>query len=87
MSFGARARRGSILKTSGRGVTLGALCNGLVLVKVQAFYGLLATRIIIIVAMPIDRLTRGKQGVPMNDPGAAGPHVRTRLPGLATQSA
>lgn len=55
--------------------------------KVQAFYGLLATRIIIIVAMPIDRLTRGKQGVPMNDPGAAGPHVRTRLPGLATQSA
>ena len=35
--------------------------NGLTLLNVQAFYQLLATGSIIIMAMLVDRLTRGKE--------------------------
>ncbi len=41
-------------------VILGGLRNGLTLMNVQAFYQLLATGIIILVAMLIDRATRGR---------------------------
>ena len=41
-------------------IILGALRNGLTLMNVQAFYQLLATGIIIIVAMLINRATRGR---------------------------
>ncbi|MEI4474083.1 ABC transporter permease [Frigidibacter sp. MR17.24] len=54
--------RGSIFGTIVGCVILGALRNGLTLMNVQAFYQLLATGIIIIVAMLIDRATSGKQG-------------------------
>ncbi len=54
--------RGSIVGTLIGCVILGALRNGLTLMNVQAFYQLLATGIIIIVAMLIDRATTGKQG-------------------------
>jgi ribose transport system permease protein len=54
--------RGSILGTLIGCIILGALRNGLTLMNVQAFYQLLATGIIIIVAMLIDRATSGKQG-------------------------
>jgi len=53
--------RGSIFGTLVGCVILGALRNGLTLMNVQAFYQLLATGIIIIVAMLIDRATSGKQ--------------------------
>lgn len=52
--------RGSIAGTLIGCVILGALRNGLTLLNVQAFYQLLATGIIIIVAMLIDRATSGK---------------------------
>lgn len=52
--------KGSILGTIIGAIILGALRNGLTLMNVQAFYQLLATGIIIIVAMLIDRATRGK---------------------------
>ena len=42
-------------------VILGSLRNGLTLLNVQAFYQLLATGIIILVAMLIDRATRGRE--------------------------
>lgn len=42
-------------------VVLGAMRNGLTLLNVQAFYQLLATGLIIIAAMLVDRLTRGKE--------------------------
>lgn len=54
--------RGSIFGTLVGCIILGALRNGLTLMNVQAFYQLLATGIIIIVAMLIDRATSGKQG-------------------------
>ncbi|GGO38379.1 ribose ABC transporter permease [Gemmobacter aquaticus] len=54
--------RGSIFGTLIGCIILGALRNGLTLMNVQAFYQLLATGIIIIVAMLIDRATSGKQG-------------------------
>ena len=54
--------RGSIVGTLIGCIILGALRNGLTLLNVQAFYQLLATGIIIIVAMLIDRATSGKQG-------------------------
>ncbi len=54
--------RGSIVGTLIGCIILGALRNGLTLMNVQAFYQLLATGIIIIVAMLIDRATSGKQG-------------------------
>ena len=52
--------KGSIVGTIIGVIILGALRNGLTLMNVQAFYQLLATGIIIIVAMLIDRATRGK---------------------------
>lgn len=52
--------KGSIIGTILGAVILGALRNGLTLLNIQAFYQLLATGIIIIVAMLIDRATRGK---------------------------
>jgi ribose transport system permease protein len=52
--------RGSIVGTLIGCIILGALRNGLTLMNVQAFYQLLATGIIIIVAMLIDRATSGK---------------------------
>jgi ribose transport system permease protein len=54
--------RGSILGTLIGCIILGTLRNGLTLLNVQAFYQLLATGIIIIVAMLIDKATSGKQG-------------------------
>ncbi|MCR9237022.1 MAG: ABC transporter permease [Alphaproteobacteria bacterium] len=52
--------KGSIVGTLIGAIILGALRNGLTLMNVQAFYQLLATGIIIIAAMLIDRATRGK---------------------------
>ncbi len=52
--------KGSIVGTIIGAIILGSLRNGLTLMNVQAFYQLLATGIIIIVAMLIDRATRGK---------------------------
>ncbi len=52
--------KGSIFGTILGAVVLGAMRNGLTLLNVQAFYQLLATGIIIILAMLIDRLARGK---------------------------
>jgi ribose transport system permease protein len=54
--------RGSIVGTLIGAIILGTLRNGLTLMNVQAFYQLLATGIIIIVAMLIDKMTSGKQG-------------------------
>jgi len=54
--------RGSIKGNLIGCIILGSLRNGLTLMNVQAFYQLLATGIIIIVAMLIDRATSGKQG-------------------------
>ena len=52
--------RGSIVGTLLGCIILGSLRNGLTLMNVQAFYQLLATGIIIIVAMLIDRATSAK---------------------------
>ncbi len=52
--------RGSIIGTLLGAIILGTVTNGLTLLNVQAFYQLLATGVIIIVAMLIDRVTRGK---------------------------
>lgn len=53
--------KGSIVGTLIGAIVLGTMRNGLTLLNVQAFYQLLATGIIIIAAMLIDRLTRGNQ--------------------------
>ena len=53
--------KGSILGTILGAIVLGAMRNGLTLLNVQAFYQLLATGIIIILAMLVDRLTRGRE--------------------------
>ena len=53
--------KGSIIGTILGAIVLGAMRNGLTLLNVQAFYQLLATGIIIIAAMLIDRLTRGRE--------------------------
>lgn len=50
--------RGSLIGTLLGAIILGAMTNGLTLLNVQAFYQLLATGIIIILAMVIDRLTK-----------------------------
>ncbi|RPH24190.1 ABC transporter permease [Buttiauxella warmboldiae] len=52
--------KGSVLGTIIGAIILGALRNGLTLLNIQAFYQLLATGLIIIIAMLIDRATRGK---------------------------
>ncbi|ATA18380.1 monosaccharide ABC transporter membrane protein (CUT2 family) [Gibbsiella quercinecans] len=52
--------KGSIIGTLIGAIILGALRNGLTLLNIQAFYQLLATGLIIIIAMLIDRATRGK---------------------------
>jgi ribose transport system permease protein len=52
--------KGSIVGTILGAIVLGAMRNGLTLLNVQAFYQLLATGVIIIMAMLVDRLTRGK---------------------------
>ncbi|GLR57228.1 ABC transporter permease [Rhizobium indigoferae] len=52
--------KGSILGTILGAIILGAMRNGLTLMNVQAFYQLLATGLIILVAMMIDRATRGR---------------------------
>jgi ribose transport system permease protein len=53
--------KGSIVGTILGAVILGSMRNGLTLMNVQAFYQLLATGLIILVAMIIDRLTRGRE--------------------------
>ncbi|PZO80919.1 MAG: ribose ABC transporter permease [Mesorhizobium amorphae] len=53
--------KGSIVGTLLGAIILGSLRNGLTLLNVQAFYQLLATGIIILVAMLIDRATRGRE--------------------------
>ena len=55
-----RGGKGSIFGTLIGVIILGALRNGLTLLNIQAFYQLLATGLIIIIAMLIDRATRGK---------------------------
>jgi ribose transport system permease protein len=52
--------KGSIVGTLLGALVLGAMRNGLTLMDVQAFYQLLATGIIIIAAMLVDRFTRGR---------------------------
>ncbi|WP_455844262.1 ABC transporter permease [Pantoea agglomerans] len=52
--------KGSIVGTLIGAIILGALRNGLTLLNIQAFYQLLATGLIIIIAMLIDRATRGR---------------------------
>ena len=52
--------KGSIVGTLIGALVLGAMRNGLTLMDVQAFYQLLATGIIIIAAMLVDRFTRGR---------------------------
>ncbi len=51
--------KGSIVGTVLGAIILGAMRNGLTLMNVQAFYQLMATGLIILLAMLIDRLTRG----------------------------
>ncbi len=53
--------KGSIIGTVLGAIVLGSMRNGLTLLNVQAFYQLLATGVIIIAAMLIDRLTRGRE--------------------------
>jgi ribose transport system permease protein len=52
--------KGSMFGTILGAIVLGAMRNGLTLLNVQAFYQLLATGIIIILAMLVDRLARGR---------------------------
>ena len=52
--------KGSIIGTLLGAIILGAMRNGLTLLNVQAFYQLLATGLIILIAMLIDRATRGR---------------------------
>ena len=52
--------KGSVVGTLLGAIILGALRNGLTLMNVQAFYQLFATGLIILVAMLIDRATRGR---------------------------
>lgn len=52
--------KGSIFGTILGAIILGTLINGFTLLNIQSFYQLLATGVIIIVAMLVDRATRGK---------------------------
>ena len=51
--------KGSITGTLIGAIILGAMLNGLTLMNVQAFWQLAATGVIILLAMVIDRMTRG----------------------------
>ena len=51
--------KGSVVGTILGAIILGAMRNGLTLLNVQAFYQLLATGLIIIVAMLVDRRDSG----------------------------
>ena len=53
--------KGSISGTIIGALILGALRNGLTLLNVQAFYQLLATGLIILIAVFVDRAARGKE--------------------------
>ncbi len=53
--------KGSIIGTIIGAIILGALRNGLTLLNIQAFFQMFATGLIIIIAMLIDRATRGKE--------------------------
>lgn len=53
--------KGSIVGTILGAIILGAMRNGLTLMNVQSFYQLLATGLIILAAMLIDRATRGRE--------------------------
>ena len=53
--------KGSIVGTLLGAIILGSLRNGLTLMNVQAFYQLLATGLIILAAMLVDRATRGRE--------------------------
>jgi ribose transport system permease protein len=53
--------KGSVVGTLLGAIILGSLRNGLTLLNVQAFYQLLATGLIILAAMLIDRATRGRE--------------------------
>ncbi|HIV16127.1 MAG TPA: ABC transporter permease [Candidatus Avisuccinivibrio pullicola] len=52
--------KGSVIGTILGAIILGTLINGFTLLNIQSFYQLLATGVIIIVAMLVDRATRGK---------------------------
>jgi len=52
--------KGGIVGTLLGAIILGAMRNGLTLLNVQAFYQLLATGVVILLAMLVDRLTRGR---------------------------
>lgn len=52
--------KGSVIGTIMGAIILGTLINGFTLLNIQSFYQLLATGVIIIVAMLADRATRGK---------------------------
>ena len=52
--------KGSVVGTLLGAIILGSMRNGLTLMNVQAFYQLLETGLIILVAMMIDRVTRGR---------------------------
>ncbi len=52
--------KGSVVGTLLGAIILGAMRNGLTLLNVQAFYQLLATGLIILLAMLLDRFTRGR---------------------------
>lgn len=59
--------------------------NGFALLSVRAFYQRLATGIIILVAMLIDKFASRwwwKTGVSMGDPRAFGAQIRMKLPSL-----
>jgi ribose transport system permease protein len=51
--------KGSMIGTLLGAIILGTMRNGLTLMNVQAFYQLLATGVIILLAMLVDRFTRG----------------------------
>jgi len=52
--------KGGIIGTLLGAIILGGMRNGLTLLNVQAFYQLLATGLVILLAMLVDRLTRGR---------------------------
>jgi ribose transport system permease protein len=53
--------KGGVIGTLLGAIILGGMRNGLTLMNVQAFYQLLATGVVILLAMMVDRLTRGRR--------------------------